>query len=399
MKVLIVHNSYQQKGGEDSVVAAEGRLLRTNGIETRNLVRSNHQIRGFSKKVRTFARTSFDPNVIPWVKDEIRQYNPDIVHVHNFFPLITPAIHQAATESGTCVIQTLHNYRIACSNGLFLRSGVPCEKCLSGSPYWSVVHKCYRGSRIGSLAVARMIDRARARDHWNRNVQRFIALSEFAKSRYISAGIEPDRISIKPNFCEVPEIAAKPERRSRNFLYVGRISKEKGVDILIEAFRDAPKHKLSVIGDGPLLSDLQKRAPDNVSFLGFLESENVYLEMHKAKALIMPSVYYEGFPVTLVEALACYLPVIASEIGSLAEIVQHNVTGYLIQPGDKSSILAALDTCERDQDQLTKMRYAARQSYLDNYSEQTNFVRLMAIYESALDEFGRDAASSAPVYY
>lgn len=389
MRILIAHNHYQQHGGEDAVFANETALLETAGHEVHRYEVHNDTISGIAKKVQTFLTTAYSKSSRRHFENVLDTTKPDVVHVHNYFPLITPAIFYACTARRIPVVHTLHNFRMMCANGFLLRDSKVCEKCVTGSPFWAVAHRCYRESHAGSLALAHMINTQRRWKTWHEQVSRFIVLTQFERAKFIEAGIPENRISLKPNFIPDPVVhdRVSPEQRS-GALYVGRLSPEKGLRTLIEAWREM-KVPLRIAGDGPLMDELRSTAPDNVTLLGRVPSEKVHAEMSRAALLLMPSNWYEGFPVTLVEALACGLPVAASRIGSLQEVVLEGKTGRNFEPGNAADLARTVTDMLANPDSLVDMSHAARACYEENYSSERNLEILLAIYREA-------CASTAP---
>lgn len=379
MRILIAHNRYQQLGGEDIVAENEAAMLARAGHTVQLETLSNETISGIAARIETARRVSYNPAGREWMVQKIAAFQPDIVQVHNVFPRLTPAIYGACKEAGVPVVQTLHNFRVSCASGLFLRDNRVCEKCLEGSPYWAVRHRCYRGSVLGSLAVAHMIDKHHRIGTWSNKVDLFFALSEFAKSKFIAAGLPKDRIVVKPNFAIDAGQAVTGGLRS-GALFVGRISDEKGVGALIDAWAgiDAP---LRVCGDGPLRRDLEARAPENVTFLGRLPSDDIRREMERAQFLIVPSIYYENFPMVIAEAYAAGLPVLASRIGSLTEIVRDGQTGRLFAAGDVSDIRAKVHLALDQPEGLAEMGRQARAVFEKNYSEAAVRKLMVGAYE------------------
>lgn len=387
MRILIAHNRYQQLGGEDIVAENECAMLGRAGHTVQLETLSNETISGIAASVGTALRVSYNPAGREWMAARIAAFNPDIVQVHNVFPRLTPAIYDACAEAGVPVVQTLHNFRVSCSSGLFLRENKVCEKCLGGSPYWAVRHRCYRGSLLGSLAVAHMIDKHQRSGTWSNKVDLFFALSEFAKGKFIAAGLPEERIVVKSNFGIDPGPGVEDAARN-GALFVGRLSDEKGVGDLIDAWAgiDTP---LRICGDGPLRVDLEARAPGNVTFLGRLGADDVRQEMARAQFLIVPSIYYENFPMVIAEAYAARLPVLASRIGSLAEIIRDGKTGRLFTAGDASDIRARVHSVLAAQEALAEMGRQARAVYEENYSEAAVCKLMVGAYERLV------AASSA----
>lgn len=378
MKILVLHNAYRMRGGEDSVVESEVALLQEAGHDVRLVTVSNDDISGPVASAKAFIKAPFDPARARWIRNMIERYGIDVVHVHNAFPLLTPAVHIGASAAGAAVVQTLHNYRLFCANALLLRDGKVCELCVGGRSWPALEHRCYRGSLPGTLAVVRMQRQMRAQ-RWRDSVDQFVALTGFAAGKLAEAGLPADRISVKPNFCAA---SPAPLTSRQGFLFVGRLSPEKGVHILLEAWRQLPDLHLTVVGDGPDSAALRKGAPHNVNFTGPLSSADVQKCMEAAAALVMPSVWYEGFPMTVVEAYASGLPVIASRIGSLAEVVRHGETGLLFEPGSASSLVSTVRGA--DQIQLTRMQATTLAEYRLHYTPERNLDTLLSIYGKAL---------------
>ncbi|MBN9309597.1 glycosyltransferase [Devosia sp.] len=340
MRIYIAHNAYQQQGGEDAVVAAEAELLRSAGHDVSVGLVSNNDIHSRAAKVRAFFDAPHSARRAAWIGEELQRTGAEILHVHNFFPLLTPAIHEEAARRGIAVVQTLHNYRLLCAGATFLRDGQLCEKCLGDRRHWGVVHRCYRGSLPGSLAVYRMQERSRHLQVWQRRVHRFIALSEFARSKFVEGGFPADRIVVKPNFV-APYSGPLPASR-HGALFVGRLAREKGVDVLLDAWRQLPDLPLTIVGDGPDRDRLIATAPPNVTFTGTLSHPEVEARMLSAAILVVPSIWYEGFGMVVAEAFARGLPVVASRIGSLPEVFGPSGQGALFEPGDREELVRAV---------------------------------------------------------
>lgn len=342
---------------------------------------SNDAISGAASKLRTFVRTPYDPARKKWMVTLLGKFKPDIVHVHNFFPLMTPAVHEAAAEMGLPVVQTLHNYRLLCANAQFLREGHVCEKCLGGNRAWALVHRCYRGSLPGSLALVRMQNRAFRNHTWNRHVHRFIALTEFARDKFIQGGLPAGNLVVKPNFVSGQ---TQESGQRQGMLFVGRLSVEKGADTLISAWHDLPEFPLTIVGGGPELDRLKSMAPANVTFVGQQSPDQVMQYLASAEALILPSIWYEGFPMTVVEAFSRGVPVIASNIGSLSEIIEPGVNGAHFRPGDPDDLVATVRQLKSNPTNLVALGKGARASYAEKYTPEMNLVQLENIYKDAI---------------
>lgn len=388
MKVLILHNAYQQPGGEDAVVRSEAAMLRSGGCDVDVVIVSNHDIISPRDKAVAALRIGYNPARRKWMDELLASVRPDVVHIHNFFPLLTAAVHHAAADRGIAVIQTLHNYRLLCAAATFERGGAVCELCLGGQRRHALIHRCYRGSLPGTLAVTAMQASAHSQRGIIAHTTRFIALTEFARQKYIAGGYPPERLVVKPNFIPLDpqDTAASGETRA-GALFVGRLVAEKGVRTLIEAWRSLPDVPLTIAGDGPLRAELEASAPPHVTFTGFVDSSRVRELMQQARALIMPSTWYEGFPVTLVEAMARGLPVLVSNLGSLAEVVSDGRTGLHFAPNDVADLArVARRFFAADVAETEKMGQAARVEAAEKYSEKENCKRLTGIYHLAISD-------------
>lgn len=382
---MLVHNYYQQSGGEDGVVENEKRLLQENGHEVYLSSVSNDSIVGFRKKIQTAINVSYSSEGKKRISEDIDKFRPDIVHVHNFFPVLTPSIYDSAVERGVPVVQTLHNFRTICAGSYLMRSGAPCEICVRNSPFNAVLHRCYRDSFMGSAAVAGMVSYHRRRATWGTRVSRFIALSEFARGKFVEAGFPESRISVKPNFMHGAEENGSQDEGRSGALFVGRLSSEKGVRELVAGWKGlgAP---LRVIGDGPLLDEIGREAAglEGVTLLGRMDSSAVFREMRSALFLIVPSVWYEMFPLTIVEAYSNGLPVLASRRGSLIELVEPGETGLHFDPGDPDDLARTVKWAFSHPDEMLRMGRNAYRLYREKYSPEVNYNQLMDIYRSVL---------------
>ena len=385
-RVLMVHNAYQLTGGEDSVVAAELALLRQHGHEVTELRRDNRQI-GAMGRMRVAAQTLWSCATHAEALELLRRNRPDVVHVHNTFPLISPSLYWACAKVGVPVVQTLHNFRLACPQAMFLREGKVCERCLGKLPLPALAHGCYRDSRAQTAVVVGMLALHRTLGTFETKVTRYIALNEFCRAKFIQAGLPAQRIAVKPNFVDAPLLPAP--RAREGMLFVGRLSAEKGVEVLRDAWRGCDGMQLRVAGIGPAAWMLKRRA--GVEMLGPQTQVQVQAEMQSATALVLPSIWYENFPRTLVEAFAAGLPVIASRIGALAELVDDGQTGLLFEPGDAPGLSRVLRWANAHPREMAVMGAKARARYESNYTPEINYRQLLAIHRSAIDDMRGDA--------
>ncbi len=380
-RVLVVHNAYQHAGGEDSVVADEVALLRRRGHDVIEMRRDNHEIGGRSR-AGVALQTLWSPRTHRDALRLLEERRPDVVHVHNTFPLISPSLYWACDHAGVPVVQTLHNFRLACPQAMFLREGRVCESCLGTTPWPALRHGCYRGSRAQTAVAVGMLVLHRGIGTYRRKVSRYIALNEFCRAKFVQAGLPAARIAVKPNFAD---IARDPQGQARDgLLFVGRLSPEKGVDVLAQAWSRCAGGNLRVAGVGPAGAALA--AANGVTMLGALSQQQVQAQMRAALALVLPSLWYENFPRTLVEAFGAGLPVIASRIGALAELVEDGVTGLLFEPGDAGDLARVLCWARDNPLRMAQMGANARDRFDELYTPDTNYARLIEIYRSAADD-------------
>lgn len=379
MKVLIAHSAYQIRGGEDVVVDVESRMLSDMGCDVDVFLKSHDSIATIFDKLRAALSVCWSRSAYNDVLDRIDRFNPDIVHVHNFFPLFSPSIFDACLERRVPSILTLHNYRIVCPTALLMWGGEICERSLHGSSYWAVPQKVYRNSYLGTLALAHMIEHHKKRGTWREKVDRFICLTEFAKSKFVEAGIPAEKIAIKPNF--IPDPGCDRVAENRNYgVFIGRMSREKGLDVAMNAWRllDFP---LRAFGEG----DTPEDVPEAVQFMGRKNKDELLPELRGARFMVIPSIWYEGFPMVILEAFSCGVPVVCSRLGSLEEIVEDGYTGLHFEPGDSQDLAEKIQWMADHPAEARAMGENARQVYLEKYTPQRNYQMLMEIYQSVVE--------------
>ena len=316
----------------------------------------------------------------------IRGEKPDIVHFHNILPLISPSGYYAARAEGVPVVQTLHNYRLLCPVALFFRDGRVCEDCMGHAVPWpGVVHGCYRGSRAASGAVATMLAFHRALRTWTRTVDAYVALTRFSRDKFIEGGLPAGKIVVKPNF--VTPDPGKGQGGGGYALFVGRLAPEKGTGTLMSAWERLQTHiRLKIVGDGPWKERVARVAaarPD-VELLGHRPLAEVHALMRSADMLIFPSEWYETFGRVAAEAFAAGTPVIAADIGAVAELVDHGRTGLKFRPGDPQDLASQVDQLLSQPAFLRRMRGEARAEFEARYTAERNYPQLMEIYRMAL---------------
>lgn len=402
MRILIVHNYYQWRGGEDQVFESEASLLESYGHQVTRYSVHNDEVSEMGR-LTLAAGTVWRRAAARELRSVMKDIGPDIVHFHNTFPLISPAAHHAASAQGLPVIQTLHNYRLLCAGANLFRRGSPCRDCVGKRFAWpAIAHACYRGSRATTAVVAAMQGSHRVLRTWQEKVTRFIALSNFAKSVFVEGGIPAAAISIKPNFVRgVPE-NGPISTNDQMALFVGRLSDEKGLDTLLQAWHTVST-PLQIIGEGPELERIRSQASGHVVFRGRLSASEVASAMRGAAFVVLPSRCYETFGLAAIEAFSVSRPVIASRLGALEEIVEDGVTGLHFTPGDPDDLAAKVGWATTHPEEMRRMGAAARQAYEEKYTPEENHRQLTGIYAEAISAAQRrgvlqgDGRPSGPI--
>jgi glycosyltransferase involved in cell wall biosynthesis len=381
MRILVLHSRYASgdASGENQVVDDEARLLADAGHDVQTWS-PEPDTNGPLRLLATGAGAIHSPSAARVVRDLLREQRSEIVHCHNLFPGLSPSVLRVVAGAGAGVVLTLHNYRLLCLPATFLREGRVCEDCLGRLPWRGVVHRCYRGSLPGSGALAGSLALHRAARTF-RHVHRFLAVSAFVRDKYVQAGFPGERIVVKPNF-----VPARPVRhgRGRYLLFLGRLSPEKGAATLLEAHRPAEHGRLVIAGDGPERARLEARARDGVEFLGAVSPDEVPALLADAQALLVPSLSYEGAPRAVVEAYAAGVPVVASRIGALCELVHDGSSGLLV-PADDTDCWAEAMSAVANGDN-SELGRGARRLWEAHYSPERAVSHLERAYRAALRE-------------
>ena len=392
MNILLAHNYYgsTSPSGENQVFEAEARMLQQHDNTVSTFIRYSDTIRvkGAWGVVEGAFSTPCNPFAAKSMRDTLQKTRPDVVHVHNTFPLLSPAIFHAIGNQAARVL-TLHNYRLFCPAAIPMRNGVVCTKCLDCHSVWpAVCHGCYRESRLATLSLAFSVELHRRIGTWENQVDAFIVLSDFQKNLMVEAGLPEKRVHVKPNFFEGDPRHIPWNEKDDAVVFAGRLSPEKGVEHLVKAWitwgTQAPE--LRILGDGPLrgkLSLLADKHPEaKIRFYGQVSSEKTIREIATAKLLVLPSVCFETFGMVIVEAFAFGTPVAVSDLGPLSSIVHHNENGVVFSAGNPESLLRRVRTAWLSGN-LESLGHGARASFESLYTEDMNYEMLMAIYEKA----------------
>lgn len=380
-KVLIVHNYYQIPGGEDTVVANEKKMLEENGHEVFLYTRDNKELRNMSKvkKLLLPLTTVFNIRTYRDIRRIIKEKKINIVHVHNTLTLISPSVYYAAVSCCVPIVQTVHNFRLLCPGATFYRDGHICEDCVTKGLMCAIKHKCYRNSRLQTLACAINTKVHRLTGIYGKI--NYICLTEFNKEKLLSLKqVKPERVLVKPNFVKGENEIIPFEKRKDQFIFAGRLDKLKGIDLLLEQWErmgtEAPP--LTVCGTGPLeqwCKDFVKNRSCNVELKGFLPNKDVRELVARSKAMILPTRWYEGFPMTIVEAFSVGTPVIVPDMGNCGSVVEDGVTGWLYKNNEdlKKYLKIALNE---------NISENTHHEFLNKYNEQSNYNILKKIYEN-----------------
>lgn len=391
LRVLLVHNCYQQRGGEDVVVEAEAALLRAHGVEVALYQRDNHEL-ALRPRLESAAAALWSGAAVRDIERICARWSPHLLHFHNTFPLISAAPYWTAARHGIPVVQTLHNFRLLCPQAMLQRRGRQCQDCVGRLPWRAVLHGCYRDSPLQSGVAAAALALHRLIGSYRRRVHAYIALSRFSRELYVAGGLPAERLHLKPNF--VADDGPAPAQRRSGGLYAGRLSGEKGIAVLLSALQQLGPlaQHIRLAGDGPLAPAVRQAAP--AVALGPLSGGQVRAHMRASQFLLAPSTCLETFGLAAVEAFSCGLPVIASAHGGLGELVQDGVTGLLVRPGDADHLAQKIRWALAHPEQMARMGAAARACYLQHYTPERNFQQLQAIYHHVLK--GEHHAHPAP---
>lgn len=388
MNVLLVHNYYKIPGGEDTVVANEMNLLESNGHKVYLYHKSNDELdsyNGIKKLVLPF-NTVFSLKTYKELKQIIKREKIDIMHVHNTVCVISPSAYYAAFSCGIPVVQTIHNFRFLCPGATLQRDGKICEECIERGVFHACKYNCYRNSKLNTFALAFTTAFHKAIGTYRKCS--YICLTEFNRNKLLEINrpekqyIKPENVYVKPNFTDHRSVVVPWSERKNQIVYAGRIDETKGMRILLKAWEKIKDVDLVICGTGPeeewCRKTIEEKSLDNVKMLGFTEHEQMMEIIGKSKALILPTQWYEGFPMVLVESFACGTPVIGSRIGNVGSIIQEGINGFVVDQTDANDIVKAVAN-------LTDITASTRNSSDELYSVENNYRQLMDIYNRVRD--------------
>jgi glycosyltransferase involved in cell wall biosynthesis len=385
LKIVVAHNFYQQAGGEDQVFADEIALLESHGHTVIRHTVHNNDVNHLTR-LTLAGRTIWNRSAHRDLFDLVRREKADIAHFHNTFPLMSPAVYSAARSAGAAVVKTLHNYRLICPTATCYRDGHVCEDCVGRTVPWpAIVHRCYRNDRGASAVAAAMLAVHHLRGTYRNDVDRYIALTEFARAKFIESGFPASQLTVKPNFVSPdPGIG---DGGGGFALFVGRLAENKGILALLDAWKQLKLPiTLKIAGDGDLAQKVREAVAGDarIQWLGRLAQPEIYRLMGEASALIFPSLWYEGLPKTILESFARGTPVIASRLGSMIRLIKDNQTGDHFIPGDATDLSRTVQRLFTDPESLRLMRASTRAEYESLYTPEANYEMLIDVYHSAL---------------
>jgi glycosyltransferase involved in cell wall biosynthesis len=395
MIIALIHNYYQKTGGEDNSFLREAALLESNGHKVVRYTCHNDDLQGQSG-LRMALNSVWNRDQYKAQRAFFREHQVEVAHFHNTFPILSPAGYHAAQAEGVAVVQTLHNYRVACLNAAFYREGRVCEDCLGRAVPWpGVLHACYRDSRKASAAVAATLTVHRLLSTYKKKVNVYIALNEFARRKYIQAGLPADRIVVKPSFL-IPDPGVGPGGGGF-VLFVGKVESMKGIDVLLAAHRlmGDKALPLKIVGKGPMEAMVEAAARELPNVEYTRRVDDVLGLMGEALVTVVPSVWYEGAPGVINESFAKGTPVLSSDIGGLGVMNVAGRTGRLFRPGDPVDLAAQLEWFATHPAEVAAMRREARAEFEAKYTAEPNYRYLMDIYAAAVRSAGRRVSDSA----
>lgn len=392
MKILVAHTYYQQRGGEDAIFEQECALLRDSGHEVRTYTRHNDELRApGSPRALSLARDTLHSRTTSRQLEElIAGWRPHVAHVHNIHPLISPSIYSTLHNAGVPIVQSIHNYRWFCIGGTFFRNGRVCEDCFR-KPWGrlhGLVHRCYRQSFGPSAVLSLTQQRASGpRKLFGRSIRLILVNTEFIRTLFVEAGYPKSQLALHPNFLARPSVTPST-RRGGPVLFAGRLDVPKGVDTLVRAAALLPGKKFELVGDGPQRGALEALARElgatNVHFAGSLPAEDCRARMAVASISVVPSIWYESFPMVLLENFGAGTPVVASRIGSLATIIRDGENGLVFEPGNATDLARQLARLDADPGLGIRLATQAWEDLATHYSPEAALSRLQRLYEEAI---------------
>jgi len=384
MKILIIHNYYQNPGGEEIVVKREKELLEKNGHQVILYTKSNNELKKIKNWPRILKNLKFNKKVYSDLRKLIKKEKPNLAHIHNTFFIISPSAYLACKHENLPIVQTLHNFRFLCPNATLSNKKGICESCIKQKNFKPALkNKCYHNSLIYTSLIIKILKFLKKQVLDKKLINQFIVLSNFQKNIFIKAGFDKNKLNLKPNFVE----NLSPNYKKQNYaVYLGRIDKGKGLRNLIKIWQKI-NFPLKIIGTGELFEKLKKQNKNkNIKFLGYIENKKAIEILKKANFSILPSAWYEACPNLIIESYASATPIIGSNIGSIAEYIKNNKTGILINLKNENQTIKTINSIIADKKSLRKFSKNARKQYEKLFIPEKNYKTLIKIYKSAKNE-------------
>lgn len=383
MKILQIHNEYIYKGGEEAVVKEERNLLLKNDHKVYQSIRKNNEeIVSLSQKLNIAKNLSYSKKSYQIIENEIIKIKPDIVHIHNTFPLWTFSVIDACNQHKIPVVMTVHNFRLICAKGVFYKDKQICEKCLWSSPFNAVKHGCFQNSIIKSIPVSYMINKTKRGLNIINKLNKLIVLTDFAKKKFLEAKFPENKIIIKPNFMS-KKFNIEIKQKKKDFIYASRLSEEKGIIDLLYAHKKF-NFNLNICGDGPLKNLVNNEK--KINYLGFLSDEDINRQLAKTKFLLFPSKWYEGFPTIILKAFLFETVVLAPALGSIPTIIKDGYNGILFKPNNIEDLINKIKWALSNEEKCNQIKENAKKEFNEKYTEEVNYNILKKIYEDAIEE-------------
>jgi len=381
MKIVQIHNHYRFVGGEDIVFDAINRILKEKGHKVIGFERNSKDVQGLWGKTRAFMEGIYSRSAKKMLTRILTSECPDVVHVHNIYPIISPSVFVACRELGMPVVMRCPDYRLTCPTSWHFNQDGLCERCTDGREYWCILKNCRRNIPE-SVAYSVRTAVARKFRFFMDNVSVLVPPSEFVKNRLVDAGFRGERILVVPNMSSLP-YSVVDASGGEYVAYVGRISPEKGIDTLLTSTRRVGL-PLRIAGDYLAMPEVVKRAPANAKFIGHMIRDQLVGFYRNARFLVVPSICFEAFGIIVVEAMSQGLPVIASRMGGLPEIVEDGETGLLFEAGNSEDLAYKMKLLWENPTLCRQMGQAGREKVIREYGEDVYYNRLMAVYEKAI---------------
>jgi glycosyltransferase involved in cell wall biosynthesis len=389
VRILLIHNTYQQPGGEDVVFRSEGELLARNGHTVEQMLFNNDSIRSWYDRLRSGLLALYNPISARAIQQKIKVFVPEIIHVHNFTPLVSPSVFFVANRNCIPVAFTLHNFRLLCPSATLFHKDSIYEDSIHSLFPWDAVRKgVYRNSILQTAAVASVNAFHNLAGTWHDRVDRYITPTSFAREKFTNSrlSLPGDKVVVKPSSVESPGKGTFP--RQDFLLFVGRLAEEKGIRTLLDGAGKSGS-KLVIIGDGPLRKLVEARVSGNpnITYLGFQERETVVQYMKDCRALLFPSIWYEGgTPLTILEAFSTGTLVLASRLGAMVEMIDDQENGLHFEAGNANDMASKIREIEQYPERSRRIAEEGYRTYLSRYTPEKNYEQLIEIYQQAIAE-------------